>query len=119
MVCHFYLSLSAYGRRSCVGAALQGSLPHPNEGITYVDMTVNVFRWGLMARQGLNSLKQKAPEMKFDITMTIEAHADEDMPERSLFASSVQFIDPFDGVRRLTTPAVEWLRLEAKKQKKM
>ena len=98
---------------------LQGKLPHPNESITYIDMNVNVFRWGLLARQGLNSLKSKAPEMKFNITMTIEAHNDEEMPERSLFTSSVQFIDPFDGVRRLTQPAVEWLRKEAKKQNRV
>lgn len=94
-------------------------MPHPNENIHYIDMTVNVFKWGLMARQGLNSLKQKAPELKFDMTMTIEAHVDDEMPERSLFASSIQYFDPFDGVRRLTAPTVEWLRQEAKRQNKM
>eukprot|EP00038_Savillea_parva_P020008 m.30185 g.30185 ORF g.30185 m.30185 type:complete len:338 (-) comp4677_c0_seq1:156-1169(-) len=115
--------MKRYNSKPCVctnsGSTVRGKLPHPNESITYIDMNVNVFRWGLLARQGLNSLKSKAPEMKFNITMTIEAHNDEEMPERSLFTSSVQFIDPFDGVRRLTQPAVEWLRKEAKKQNRV
>mmetsp|Transcript_20436 Transcript_20436/g.53195 ORF Transcript_20436/g.53195 Transcript_20436/m.53195 type:complete len:336 (+) Transcript_20436:29-1036(+) len=101
------------------GTMFKGTLPHPNEKVSYVDWTVNIFKWGSMARKGIDSLKHRAPEVKFNVCTTIEAKGDHEMPERCLFSTSCQFLTVFDDLRRLTPEMIEWLTAEAKKKGKM
>ena len=48
---------------------------------TYIEMTVNVHRWGYLARKGLHLLRPDFPRMVMNIGFTIEGRSDEELPE--------------------------------------
>jgi len=71
------------------GSARKGT----KDGVTYLEMSVNVHSWAFLAKKSFVSLLPRFKDMKINIGFTVEALDDEEMPECILGCVSMNYID--------------------------
>eukprot|EP01012_Entosiphon_sulcatum_P042860 TRINITY_DN5699_c0_g1_i1.p1 TRINITY_DN5699_c0_g1~~TRINITY_DN5699_c0_g1_i1.p1 ORF type:complete len:989 (+),score=145.13 TRINITY_DN5699_c0_g1_i1:70-3036(+) len=63
----------------------------------YTEIDVDVHTFGFIARKGLSSLGPRVKDMVMDVAVVIEAHTDEELPERILGAIRMNKLDLMGG----------------------
>lgn len=63
-------------------------------GGRYIEFTINVDRWGYLARKGLCALTPSFPNFVLNIGFTIEGRGDDELPEALLGGVRVANLDP-------------------------
>jgi len=89
---------------------------HVDRKRDYIEQSVNIHLFGILARKGLSQCKSKLTKLQFALGATIESRDETEMPEIAIFSCEFFKLPLFDCPNKLTTEAVEWLRTEAKQQ---
>ena len=62
-------------------------------GDDYLEVGMNTFRFSYITNQGVQQLMPRFAQMDFLFAVTVEARADEEMPERVLACANVKNLD--------------------------
>lgn len=89
---------------------------HVDRKRDYIEQTVNIHSFGLIARKGLSQVKSKVGKLHFALSSCIESRDDAELPEIATFAVEFYKMPVFACPNKLTPEALEWLRAEAKQQ---
>lgn len=64
-----------------------------NRGDDYLEIGINLFRFGFLTKKGMHFLLPRFSEFDFHAALTLEGREDSELPERTLLAGRVRGLD--------------------------